>query len=82
MLNQKRRLHIIRDVELSNILEKLPENAKNFHKFPEEFSSQSDWNIWLELSNGELIGCDLVVESTGVIPNSKIWKRGCEQVNV
>ena len=32
-------------------------------------SEDTNWNIYIELNNGKVFGCDFVVSATGVIPN-------------
>jgi len=77
-----RRIHLIYDSELVGTHEQRPITGTDCN-LPRCFLNEiSDWNIWAELSNGELIGCDLVVEATGVIPNSTLWKRDCEQLKL
>ena len=34
------------------------------------------WNIYVELSNGEIYGCDYVVSAIGVVPNNSIFQAG------
>lgn len=34
------------------------------------------WPVYVELSNGKIYGCDLVVSATGVSPNSRIFLDG------
>lgn len=41
----------------------------------EEMTEHSDiknWPIYVELTNGKIIGCDLIISATGVIPNSNL----------
>ncbi|EFN88099.1 Pyridine nucleotide-disulfide oxidoreductase domain-containing protein 1 [Harpegnathos saltator] len=35
-------------------------------------SSMEEWPIYVQLTNGKIIGCDLIISATGVIPNSDI----------
>ncbi|XP_060819841.1 pyridine nucleotide-disulfide oxidoreductase domain-containing protein 1 [Bombus pascuorum] len=37
-----------------------------------EVDPMEEWSIYVELTNGKIIGCDFVVSATGVIPNSDI----------
>lgn len=37
-----------------------------------EVDPMEEWSIYVELTNGKVIGCDFVVSATGVIPNSDI----------
>ena len=32
-----------------------------------------DWPVYVELTNGKTIGCDLVVSATGVVPNTSAF---------
>lgn len=37
-----------------------------------QFDSTEEWPIYAQLTNGKIIGCDLIISATGVIPNSDI----------
>ncbi|KZC09569.1 PREDICTED: pyridine nucleotide-disulfide oxidoreductase domain-containing protein 1 [Dufourea novaeangliae] len=37
-----------------------------------EFNPTEEWPVYVELTNGKIIGCDFIVSATGVIPNSNI----------
>lgn len=37
-----------------------------------EVDPMEEWSIYVELTNGKIIGCDFVVSATGVVPNSDI----------
>ncbi|XP_006613892.1 pyridine nucleotide-disulfide oxidoreductase domain-containing protein 1 [Apis dorsata] len=37
-----------------------------------EFDPIEEWPIYVQLTNGKIIGCDFIVSATGVIPNSDI----------
>lgn len=37
-----------------------------------QLDSAEEWPIFVQLTNGKIIGCDLVISATGVIPNSNI----------
>lgn len=37
-----------------------------------QFNSTEKWPIYVQLTNGKIIGCDLIISATGVIPNSDI----------
>ncbi|XP_077279973.1 pyridine nucleotide-disulfide oxidoreductase domain 1 [Temnothorax americanus] len=38
----------------------------------EQFDSTEEWPVYAQLTNGKIIGCDLIVSATGVVPNSDI----------
>lgn len=44
----------------------------------ERFDSAEEWPIYAQLTNGKVIGCDLVISATGVTPNSDV--RGLEEL--
>lgn len=62
---------------MKNIRETRPTNiaAQKWYNFPASFDCNDDWNVWAELNDGRVFGCDLIIEATGVIPNSGIWSR-------
>ena len=35
----------------------------------DKISEDANWNVYIELNNGKLFGCDFIVSATGVIPN-------------
>ncbi|CAL7943250.1 unnamed protein product [Xylocopa violacea] len=37
-----------------------------------EFDPIQEWSIYVQLTNGKIIGCDFIVSATGVVPNSDI----------
>ena len=73
-----KRLHVEYECEVKRILtpaEKLEQNQRcsiesleHIVKFDKEFE-EKEWNIYIELNNGKIFGCDFVVSATGVIPN-------------
>jgi len=38
-----------------------------------QFDPTKQWPIYVQLTNGKIIGCDFIVSATGVIPNSNIY---------
>ncbi|XP_031843890.1 pyridine nucleotide-disulfide oxidoreductase domain 1 [Nomia melanderi] len=38
----------------------------------EKYNPTEDWPVYVELTNGKIIGCDFIVSATGVIPNTNI----------
>lgn len=72
-------MHVISDVEVTEIHDERPLDKRE-SPLPYAFSKSYDWPIWVELTNGSLYGCDLVIEATGVVPNSALWKRDCPEV--
>ncbi|VDP16907.1 unnamed protein product, partial [Soboliphyme baturini] len=54
-----------------------PEEFRQRHlslsDLPDSFSCQTDWQVYVVLTNHQVIGCDLVVSATGVHPNVDLW---------
>lgn len=74
-------------VELLGFREQVPSPANDadnlFIDLPDSFlPSSTDWPLWAQLSNGRWVGCDLIVEATGVMPNSSMWKRDCAELEL
>lgn len=36
---------------------------------------ESTWPVYVELSSGKIIGCDLVISATGVVPAVDVFTR-------
>ncbi|KAK0428043.1 hypothetical protein QR680_010564 [Steinernema hermaphroditum] len=66
-----RRISVIENVEGDEISETRPADAED----------QNAWNVWVKLSNGDWIGTDLVVQATGVDPNTTLWRQ-CEELKL
>lgn len=75
---KKRSVHVIYKVEMKKILE---DNEK---VVPVEGSpySEGNWPLYIELSDGQIVGCDLLVQATGVKPNSEMWKAQCNKLEL
>lgn len=77
-----RRVHVIYCVELKGILAE--GDASSLVMTVSEDGtdlSRGDWPLHVELSNGQIVGCDLMIEATGVQPNSDLWSRDCHLVH-
>lgn len=69
-------------MELDSIFEQFPQNSEEI-LLPQNFLPNStEWMIWAKLNNAKIIGCDLIIEATGVVPNSQIWKRNCPNLEL
>lgn len=44
-------------------------------EYKDRFGDESNWPVYVELSNGKLIGCDLVISATGVVPAVDIFTK-------
>uniref|UniRef100_A0A915DJP2 RNase H type-1 domain-containing protein n=1 Tax=Ditylenchus dipsaci TaxID=166011 RepID=A0A915DJP2_9BILA len=79
--SKTRHVHVIRDAEVTHVQGSVaPTNQSSsiISLFPEN----TKWNIWATLSTGEVVGCDLVIEATGVNPNSDMWSRECNMLAI
>ena len=38
---------------------------------------KEEWPIYIKLTNGKIIGCDLIISATGVVPNSNLTGLEC-----
>lgn len=62
-------VHVEYECEVSKLF--TPDEQKHL-------DSTEEWPIYAQLTNGKIIGCDLIISATGVIPNSDI--SGLENV--
>uniref|UniRef100_A0A915PTX3 Pyridine nucleotide-disulfide oxidoreductase domain-containing protein 1 n=1 Tax=Setaria digitata TaxID=48799 RepID=A0A915PTX3_9BILA len=76
-----RRVHVIYEVELKGFLPHDCTRNIATRKDSSNFST-GNWPLYVELTNGEVIGCDLMVEATGTQPNSDLWARDCHLLNL
>ncbi|KAL7079706.1 hypothetical protein ACQ4LE_001323 [Meloidogyne hapla] len=76
-----RKLFILNEIELNSVFNSKPDQLKEY-KLPNYFSKNFDWKLFAYLSDGKYIGCDLIIEATGVVPNSEIWKRDCPELEL
>ena len=65
--NSGKRVHVEYDCDIKELQEKSVETGDlgELTKYED-----ADWNVYVELSNGKVVGCDFVVSATGVVPNS------------
>nr|CAD2124084.1 unnamed protein product [Meloidogyne enterolobii] len=76
-----RKLFILNKIELNSVFNSKPDNLKEY-ELPNYFSKNSDWKLFVNLNDEKYIGCDLIIEATGVVPNTKIWKRDCPELEL
>ena len=57
-----------REMEEQSISSSVLDNFEKIVKYDQEIEDRS-WNVFVELSNGKVFGCDFIVSATGVIPN-------------
>ncbi|CAG9533696.1 unnamed protein product [Cercopithifilaria johnstoni] len=76
-----RQVQVIYEVELKGFVSQ--DIAHNVAVQKDCFNfSTGVWPLYVELTNGEIIGCDLMIEATGVQPNSDLWARDCHLLNL
>uniref|UniRef100_A0A914Y8E0 Pyridine nucleotide-disulfide oxidoreductase domain-containing protein 1 n=1 Tax=Panagrolaimus superbus TaxID=310955 RepID=A0A914Y8E0_9BILA len=81
--NKKRKVHIIKDVEVANIENWDISKHSTLTDLPDEFEADTNgWKAFVLFSNGETVGCDLVIFGIGVTPNSEIWKNGNSDLKI
>ena len=73
-----KRVHVEYNSDIKQILtqeefieESLTSNLDSFKRIIvyDALTENKSWNVYIELNNGKLFGCDFVVSATGVIPN-------------
>ena len=73
-----KRVHVEYNCDIKRILsadelkaEKLNCTVDAFQRIAtfDKVSEETNWNVFIELSNGIIFGCDFIVSATGVIPN-------------
>lgn len=58
-------------------------NIVNYHtEKPASYTSDDEWNVYVEFDDNQIIGCNFVIEVLGVFPNSAKWKEWCPEVNL
>uniref|UniRef100_A0A0R3RKN2 Pyridine nucleotide-disulfide oxidoreductase domain-containing protein 1 n=1 Tax=Elaeophora elaphi TaxID=1147741 RepID=A0A0R3RKN2_9BILA len=76
-----RQVHVIYEVELKGFVSQ--DTAHNVAVEKGRFHfSKGEWPLYVELTNGEIIGCNLMIEATGVQPNSDLWAQDCPLLNL
>jgi len=70
--SQRKNIHVEYEVEVKAIHSKedlISNKLKEYHV--NNFVSNNQFNVYVELSNGKVIGCDFIVSATGVVPAGK-----------
>ncbi|XP_005090885.1 pyridine nucleotide-disulfide oxidoreductase domain-containing protein 1 [Aplysia californica] len=71
--NISHRVHVEHQVEVRQILsqddlDRLQASGEKQSLSPEGWTDHPSWPAYVELTNGKIYGCDLVVSATGVVP--------------
>lgn len=65
-------------MELESILS--DDQVDQSYLLADNYLSNGQWPLFIKLSDNQVIGCDLLIQATGVLPNSNFWKQECDQV--
>lgn len=65
------------DVEYNCEIKELHSGSKKIKpgNYSHKKSDGSSWPVFVELTNGQFIGCDFIVSATGVLPNVSVFKN-------
>ncbi len=80
-----RHVHVEYDCQVASVLspEELRTRGLKTATFPSndrssgehlEGASADHWPVYVELTNGRVYGCDLIVSATGVVPNTSVFR--------
>ena len=76
-----RHVHVEYECEVANLLtpEELAARGLKAAALPSQegrrFPQEDYWPVYVELTNGRVYGCDLVVSATGVVPNTAAFQH-------
>ena len=72
---RKKKTHVEYEVEVKRILGREEFNHSDLvQEKIDSFEDEKDYNIYAELTNGKIIGCDFLVSATGVVPGGDRFK--------
>ena len=70
-----KKTHVEFQVELKQVLSREEFSASNLVQHEVDQFDKKDFNIYVELSNGKVFGCDFIVSATGVLPGGEMFKH-------
>ncbi|VDK46514.1 unnamed protein product [Anisakis simplex] len=73
---KERSVHVIYNVEMESIVN--ADEAETSEQQGAWFTG--DWPLYVRLSDGQILGTDILINATGVEPNSKMWKEQCDEL--
>ncbi|MFH4975076.1 hypothetical protein AB6A40_001785 [Gnathostoma spinigerum] len=77
---KKRSVNVIYNVEMEKVIsEKEAKCCLSTNSMP---LVQGEWPLYIRLTNGQAIGCDIVIQATGVEPNSGMWRNECDKLEI
>ncbi len=68
------------NVELRDISHDTPP-AGEMKSLPEHLFHCETWPVYARLTDGSVIGCDVIVNAIGVMPNTRMWIAHCPEVH-
>lgn len=71
-VKSRKKVRIETKVEVVNVynkIESIPDNISS----KKDLNKSESWNIYVELTNGKIFGCDMIIVAIGVIPNSDVF---------
>uniref|UniRef100_A0A915BDT3 Pyridine nucleotide-disulfide oxidoreductase domain-containing protein 1 n=1 Tax=Parascaris univalens TaxID=6257 RepID=A0A915BDT3_PARUN len=72
---KKRSVHVIYNVEMDAVV-----SAEEACNAKQENLCEGEWPLFIRLNNGQIIGTDVLINATGVEPNSLLWKEQCDEL--
>lgn len=73
---RRKQTHVEYEVEVKQIYNKEVFLKSNLEQEKiKDFVDEKDYNVYVELTNGKIIGCDFVVSATGVVPGGAIFNH-------
>ncbi|OTF77509.1 pyridine nucleotide-disulfide oxidoreductase domain-containing protein, partial [Euroglyphus maynei] len=69
-VKSRKKVMIETKVEIVNVYHSIDSIPDNISK---KIDKNESWNIYVELTNGKIIGCDMIIVAIGVIPNSDVF---------
>ena len=70
-----KKTHVEYEVEVKQIMSKEEFSGSNLVQEKLEEFEEKDFNVYVELNNGKVFGCDFVVSATGVVPGGEVFKH-------
>ena len=72
---RRKKTHVEFEVEVKEVLSREEFRGSNLVQEKIESFDEKDFNVYVELSNGKVFGCDFIVSATGVVPAGEMFKH-------
>ncbi|KAF7491494.1 Pyridine nucleotide-disulfide oxidoreductase domain-containing protein 1 [Sarcoptes scabiei] len=73
---QEKKVSLEKNVEIVMIYSKLESIPISKRSSQADLSEKDPWNVYIELNNGKIIGCDMILVGYGVVPNNQVFLPG------